>query len=381
MIFFLLISIGFTLAYILIIYWTIKGWKSIATWEIPTKNNFNIPLSILIPARNEEENIALLLHRILEQNYPSHLIQIIVIDDHSEDKTAAIVADFSDKNVLLIKLSEHIDANEIQSFKKAAIETGIRFASGDLIIQTDADCEMGKDWLPTLVSYYQNHDVKIITAPVNFHKEQNLLEKFQSIDFIGMMGVTGAGIHYQFMRMCNGANLIYEKNVFNEVEGFKGNEDKASGDDMFLMHKIASKYPDKIGFVKSRQATVFTKAKPTLQSFYQQRLRWATKNASYDDMKVLWVNAIVFFTCFLFFVGILFLPLHPFYFGLSIAILFLGKGIADYFFLGSMSRFFDRKDLMKTFFPSLFMHNAYIFIIGMAANFVKQYEWKGRKVK
>jgi cellulose synthase/poly-beta-1,6-N-acetylglucosamine synthase-like glycosyltransferase len=378
---YLLLSILITLAYVIVIVFTIKGWKAIPIWSIPDNAQFDIPISILIPARNEEENIGRLLDQIIQQSYPRKLVQIIVIDDHSEDDTANIVKNYASNNVKLINLANHIDISIVQSFKKAAIETAIKFATGKLIVQTDADCEMGEEWLSSVVSYFQAHDVKMVTAPVNFHREKNLLEKFQSLDFIGMMGVTGAGIHYKFMRMCNGANLCYEKKVFEEVEGFKGNEDKASGDDMFLLHKVADKYPNQIGFIKAQSATVFTAAKPTLQSFYQQRLRWATKNADYDDLRVLMVNAIVFFTCFFFFTAIIFFITDPFYFGMSILFILFGKGIADFFFLRMMSSFFGRKDLMKTFLSSQLMHNAYIFTIGMAANFVKKYEWKGRKVQ
>lgn len=381
MILYLILSILITLAYIIVIFFIIKGWKAIPVWETPDNSQFDISISILIPARNEENNIGKLLNQIILQSYPRNLVQVIVIDDHSEDDTANIVKKYEADNVYLISLVEHIDKSIVQSFKKAAIETAMKFATGKLIIQTDADCEMGKEWISAIVSYYQAHDVKMITAPVNFHQENNLLEKFQSLDFTGMMGVTGAGIHYQFMRMCNGANLCYEKKVFDEVEGFKGNEDKASGDDMFLLHKVADKYPDKIGFVKAKIATVFTTAKPTLSSFYQQRLRWATKNASYDDLRVLIVNAIVFFTCFLFFTAIIFFIADPFYFGISILVILFGKGMADFFFLRMMSSFFGRQDLMKTFLPSQIMHTTYIFTIGMAANFIKKYEWKGRKVK
>ncbi len=382
MIFYVLFSIAITLAYAIIIVLSIKGWKAIPTWEVRPYQP-STTLSILIPARNEEKNIRETLKAIAAQEYPKELVEVILIDDHSTDQTIPIAQSCSHlfSKLTILPLKEYIKEEETGSFKKKAIETAYGFSTGKLIVQTDADCIMGKNWLRTIVSFYETQDVRMGTAPVNFFKEKNLLERFQSLDFMGMMGITGVGIHYQFMRMCNGANMFYERDVFKEVDGFKGNEDIASGDDMFLLHKVAERYPDKIGFVKSVDATVFTEAKPTLKSFYHQRLRWATKNASYDDIRVLFVNAIVFFTCFAFVTALIFLPFDFYHLGISALIILLGKGLLDYFFLGMMSRFFHRSDLMRIFLPAQIMHILYIFSIGMAANFIKKYEWKGRKVR
>ncbi len=381
MIVFLIFSLVCAISYFILIIGVVKAWKRIPEFKRDEGFSGNTLISILIPARNEEKNISKLLSCIDNQNYPKELFEVIVIDDHSEDGTPEIVKSFPAGNISLISLSEYVDENATGSFKKAAIETAMKFAKGDLIIQTDADCEMGKEWLSSIADFHARTGYKMIAAPVNFHKEKSLLEKFQSLDFTGMMGVTGAGIELGFMRMCNGANLAYEKRVFKEVNGFEGNEDKASGDDMFLLHKIAEKYPDKIGFLKSLEAVVFTEAKPTLKTFFSQRLRWATKNAAYDDFRVLAVNALVFFTCFAFFTSLIFLPFNPLIFGITALGIIIIKGIADFYFLNITSSYFNRKDLMKIFIPAQFMHTAYIFVIGMAANFVGSYEWKGRKVR
>ncbi len=378
---FIALSIFFTLAYIVIIFYAMRGWRLLEEWKIPKGFTPSTPVSIVVAARNEAENISALLNSLQFQKYPQDLFEVIIVDDHSEDDTVSIAKKHSFIRKKIILLSEYIQNKERYSFKKAAIEFALKNATGKLIITTDADCTMKPEWLMNFVSFYEKNDYKMIAAPVNFHKETNLLEKFQSLDFIGMMGVTGAGIKNRFMRMCNGANLAYEKEVFYEVDGFEGNEEKASGDDMFLMHKIVEKYPEGIGFLKQKEATVFTYAKPDVKSFYQQRLRWATKNADYDDLRVLLINAVVFFTCFCFFTSIIFLVFSPLLLGINILIILIGKGVADYFFLSKMSHFFGRKDLMKMFFPSLLMHTTYIFTIGMAANFIKKYEWKGRKVK
>jgi len=343
------------------------NWKSIPVWEIPNDFSPQTKITILIPARNEAANIQACIQAILNQKYPSHLFEIIVIDDHSEDETATLVQEFQAPNVQVLFLKDFIkNRNEVQAFKKKAIEIGVENSTGDLIISTDADCIVPENWLNLIVSFYEKHQLKFIAAPVNFYKEKSLFEKFQSLDFIGMMGVTGAGIHGKFINMCNGANLAYEKKAFYEVDGFNGIDKVASGDDMLLLQKIAKRFPNQIAFLKNKNATVLTKAKPS---------------GDYQEFQIVFTLALVFFFCtsivFNFF-------LFPFFFetiGWVFLTQILIKTIVDFFYLRHMASFFQRKDLMKIFFPAQVFHIIYIFVIGLLANLVKEYNWKGRKVK
>ena len=357
------------------------GWQSLPVWEIPTTFQAKTIVSVLVPARNESENILNCIHSILNQDYPNSLFEIIVINDHSTDNTAELIAQLNHPQVKLLNLAELLkEDDETQSFKKKAIEIAIAHATGELIVTTDADCIVPKDWLRFFVSYHQKYGSKFIAAPVNFYQEKSLIEKFQSLDFVGMMGITGAGIDQQLMNMCNGANLAYEKKVFNEVNGFEGIDHVASGDDMMLMQKVAEKYPNKIGFIKNKKATVLTLAKPSWTAFLNQRIRWASKSTSYQEWKVTFILAMVFFFCVSIVVNLLLIP----FFGNILLIIFviqlLIKAIADYLLLKEMSNFFDRKDLMKIFWPALFLHLTYIVVVGFLGNLKKDYDWKGRKV-
>ncbi|MFK8007501.1 MAG: glycosyltransferase [Saprospiraceae bacterium] len=376
------ISIFLSLAYVLIMLRYLINWKSIPIWEIPTTFSPRTKITILIPARNESANIQACVQSILDQKYPSHLFEIIVIDDHSEDDTATLVQQFQTPNIQVLFLKDFItERSKLQSFKKKAIEIGVENSTGDLIISTDADCIVPPSWLNYLVSFYEEGQYKFIAAPVNFHEENSLFEKFQSLDFIGMMGVTGAGIHGKFMNMCNGANLAYEKKAFYDVDGFNGIDKFASGDDMLLLQKMAQHFPTQIGFLKNKNATVLTNAKSDLKSFAQQRIRWASKSSNYQEFQILLILALVFFFC----VSIVFnFFLLPFFFnkiGWILLTPLLIKTIIDFFYLNQLAVFFQRKDLMKIFFPAQIFHIIYIFVIGLLGNVVKEYNWKGRKVK
>lgn len=360
-----------------------KAWCSLIEWNIPNNYFPTTKVTIIIPARNEEKNIINCLTSILKINYPKKLFEIIIVDDHSTDSTFKLANNFSkiNSNVKLIQLANFIKHKKINAFKKTAIKTAISQATGDLIVTTDADCIVPPDWLQLIVSFYETKNANFIAAPVNFHQEKSKFERFQSLDFLGMMGVTGAGIQLGWMNMCNGANLAYAKKAFEQINGFEGIDNMASGDDILLMQKMAVHFPNGVAFLKNKNATVFTTAKPGINSFISQRLRWATKSANYTEWKITLILIIVFIYCctiILSFFAIIFLNIK---WAFLFVILFSIKAVSDYFFLGKMAAYFNRSDLMKNYLPAQILHILYIAVIGILSNLKKQYKWKGRAVR
>jgi len=376
-----IISFLLPIAYLLIISQIIKGWNALPEWDT-LKKTVNTKVSVLIAARNEAENIEATLSAVTSQHYPTDLLEIIVIDDHSTDDTAALVKAFPASNIKLIDLSQHVDEANTQSFKKKAIEVAIAQSTGSLMVTTDADCLTPPNWLRYIVSYYEIHRPKIIAAPVVFTDEQDIFQRFQSLDFIGMMGVTGAGIHKRFLHMCNGANLAYEKAVFHEVNGFEGIDHLASGDDMLLMHKIVKQYPDGIAYLKQRDAAVRTTPKRSIRAFLNQRLRWATKTTSYQEKQVTAIWALVWvYSVSIVLTGLLSVFYPPF---LALFIVqLLAKVLIDFVFLGTVARFFGRGDLMRfgVFGAAVFWEIWYVVTVGLLGSVKAKYEWKGRTVK
>ncbi len=359
----------------------IKHWDALPFFEKRDNYTPHTLISVLIPARNEQENILNCIHSILNGSYPQALFEIIVIDDHSDDMTPQYVLDLGILNVCLIELKNYIKLGENQPFKKRAIEAAIGESKGDLIVTTDADCLVPKDWLTLFAQFYEIGDKRFIAAPVNFHEEQSLFERFQSLDYIGMMGITGAGVQGNFTHMCNGANLAYEKKLFQEVGGFKGIDHVASGDDMLLMQKVARFFPKVLGFLKNADATVHTKAKPTLKDFFSQRLRWASKSSSYTEGFTVFQLVVVF----LFYSSIVFNLLMSIVWDSRLVFVLISqiliKILFDYGFLKIMTRFFSRQDLMSAFLRGQMMHLIYIIFVGLSSNVKKKYTWKGRTVK
>jgi cellulose synthase/poly-beta-1,6-N-acetylglucosamine synthase-like glycosyltransferase len=345
-------------------------------------NNYSpsTKFSIIIPARNEEENIEKCLQSIIQQNYPSALFEVIVIDDHSTDNTSFIVEDIKKKytNIKLLKLSDLLNGKQLNAYKKKAIEIAIEISSGEWIITTDADCIMLQDWLKNYDAFIQQNNAVFIAAPVAFTYTKTILSIFQYLDFLTLQGITAAAVSAGFHSMCNGANLAYKKTVFFEVNGFAGIDNIASGDDMLLMNKIKKKYPTQIGFLFSKDAIVSTAPMPTWGSFINQRIRWASKADRYKDKNILGVLLLVYFFNLLLLVILclsLIKPVLIIYWLIVIAV----KALVELPFIIPVEAFFGETFVVSFILLQPF-HIAYTVIAGWLGKF-GTYQWKNRKVK
>jgi cellulose synthase/poly-beta-1,6-N-acetylglucosamine synthase-like glycosyltransferase len=370
-----IIILCFTLLYIGMLLYLRKGWMSISYVKAQDKN-FKTRVSILIAARNEEGKVGKAILDILAQDYPSELFELIIVDDHSDDRTVEIVSSYSDRGVKLIRLQE---SEKLNSYKKKAITEAIQLADGELIITTDADCRMEREWLRTIVSFYEEGNFKLVSSPVIYFEEKNVFEKVQTLEFLFLIGMSGAVIGNGKAVSCNGANLAYRRDVFFELNGFSGIDDLASGDDELFLHKVASAYPGGIGFCKSMDAAVYTYAKETIPEFLQQRKRWASKSTRYKNKGfVLLTIAIWLFNLMI--IGSFIAGFYePVFWLLSLTSLTV-KIISEFIFLYPVSSFARRSSLL-VYLPVLsIIHIFYLLFIGIAGNSGK-YLWKGRRVR
>ncbi len=380
----LLIYFIYTTAVLLFIYLLLVNtylyWLSKLKPFQPLPGEPAITFSIIIPARNEEENIKSCIQSVLNNNYPKDLYEIIVADDFSTDATPEIVAQLQAQfsNIKLISLKNIITEN-INSYKKRAIELAIAQSKFEWIITTDADCIVPQNWLSLFDAYLKNNERVFVAAPVMFHCNNTFISIFQCLDFLSLQGITAASVYAGAHSMCNGANLAYKKNIFYEVDGFKNTDHIASGDDMLLMHKIKTKYPLNIGYLFTSDAIVTTAPMPDWKSFINQRIRWASKATSYKDKRVFWVLLLVYFTnlfLFLLFIACLFQPKLFLLWLLFI----LTKALFEMPFMYRAAKFFSLQRLMLWFVLMQPFHILYTIVSGLLGR-VGKYKWKGRTVK
>lgn len=351
-----------------------KSFKPAADYQPKTK------LSIIIPARNEARNIEACLRSVLNNNYPPLLYEVIVIDDHSTDETYEKTIAVQAPNLRCIRLSEHIqDGGVLNAYKKKAIETAIGQCSGELIVTTDADCMAQQNWLLNIAACYEQNNPVMIIGAVDFTCNGSMVEVFQSLDFMSMQGITVAAHTLQLGNMSNGANLAFSRRAFEQVEGYKGIDNLASGDDYLLMMKMQKAFPGQIAYLKTQEAIVRTAPQPGWSSFLNQRIRWASKSGKYDDKKMTATLAWVY----LYNLSFLYLFIIGFWMGnawRALAVLLIAKIITELFFLFPVAQFFHKRRQLRLFPLLQPLHIAYIILAGMMG-WIGIYSWKGRKVK
>jgi cellulose synthase/poly-beta-1,6-N-acetylglucosamine synthase-like glycosyltransferase len=363
------------MAYLGLILFLRRGWKKLKTYNLDN-NQFKTTVSILIAARNEEDKIFNTIIDILAQDYPSHLVELIVVDDHSTDRTSEIVLSFAHRGVKLLVLNE---SKPLNSYKKKAITEAIKLSESELIVTTDADCRMSPAWLKTIVGFYETGNYKLISSPVLYFEEKSTFEEMQSLEFLFLLGLGAAGVGNKMPSTCNGANLAYRREVFHELKGFQGIDQLASGDDELFLHKVASEYPDGIGFCKARDAIVYTHAKSTLGEFIQQRKRWASKSTKYKNKTIVFIGVLVWmFNLIIVLISILGF-FNPIFWYLCLGIIGI-KIIAELSFQITLCRFAKRIKLLRHLPLLTILHIFYMLFIGIAGNSGKYY-WKGRMVR
>ncbi len=353
--------------------------KAITLWEAmpiySPSGKSEVTVSILIVARNEVDYIEACINSILENDFPQQAYEVLLIDDHSTDRTPELIESINLNIVRIIRMSDHSELLDGNSFKKIGLEIGRKHATGEIILCTDGDCIVPPDWIKTHVSSILEGNI-CATAPVSFLESRGLLYSFQQIDVMLTMIFTAIGIHSKKFYSANGVNLSYRKK-----DAVKDDTTKkwASGDDVFLINKLSRL--GKIIFLKSPHAIVETPHEPTWKQLWMQRIRWATKS---KDSSSYYLN-ILYGVTFLLSASIVFALVVGLFFSIKIFLVgvggFLVKMLFDLFLLHRAERFFDRKIPRLQFILSSLIYLPYILFISMFALFPTHYTWKGRRVR
>jgi cellulose synthase/poly-beta-1,6-N-acetylglucosamine synthase-like glycosyltransferase len=262
--------------------------------------------------------------------------------------------------------------------KKACITAAVEQAQFDFICLTDADCTRGKEWLKAINALIQKKATQMIYGPV-FFSANNLFEQSQTLEFMGLVGIGAAAIQLKNPNMCSAANLIFKKSAFYEIGGYAGNENIASGDDEFLLHKIFKLYPNEVFFMKDYRAIVETSPNGSMEELAQQRRRWVSKSTKYDNRYITAILVGAYFFNFSMFWNALagfFMPGLWLIFGLQIGLKILAEGLLIF----AVLRFFKQSKLILLLPWVEPFHILYVLIIGIWAN-IQTFTWKERKLQ
>lgn len=378
------IVISIIIIYLLLIGLFIYGFDKVDDFklqDLESKTKF----SVVIPFRNEANNLPQLLNSISELNYPKDLFEIILVDDNSEDDSVEVIRRVLNtkpfkKSFTRTDSIKIIENNRISnSPKKDAINSAIAISKYDWIITTDADCVLPKYWLDTFDEYIQTTDIDCIVAPVAYFGNTTFFNRFQALDFMSLQGVTMGGFGVKKPFLCNGANFCYQKSIFNSFRGFEGNNNIASGDDIFLLEKFKQVNPQRVGYLKSTNAIVHTHPVSNLKQLIQQRLRWTSKASHNPNWFSKLVGVVVFLANFVC-IALIPLLLLQFLTPRIVLALFVMKFAIDFLLLFKTARFLKQENSLFSFISSSLLYplfSCYIVVLSM----FKSFNWKGRTFK
>ncbi len=335
-------------------------------------------VSVIIAARNEEDNIGAVLQDLVHQTYPKELLEVIVVNDGSSDGTAAVVERFA-QEYDFVRLLHAEDGPSWMAPKKFALETGVRAARGELILVTDADCRVPSTWVETMVGYFDDETGMVVGFSQIGRRGQRypLLEGLQALDFLSLMGAAAGSCQVGFPLAGSGQNLAYRKEAFLQVGGYSQVGHRVSGDDVLLLQLVRRQTGWRIRFAFDRRSRVSTRAERSLGALLNQRRRWASNGVyQYFLNRPFFVYAVV---TFLLNAGLLLGFLLGLVFGGVgfVGRVFLVKAIAELCLVLRSSQLFDRGDLLRFFPLWVFLQVPYVVVVGLGGTF-GNFTWKGR---
>jgi len=353
------------IAYLLVFGWFIWGWLK------PKKKSKAEKLSnisVIIPFRNEEENLERLVQSFTQLNYNLNLVDFIFIDDHSDDNSSAVLLQELNKTKLLYKI---IKQQKGEKGKKQAIITGVNKSENENIITTDADCFHSKNWLTEYNNAFCNN-AQFIIAPVINETQHTFIGKLQNIESILLSGITISSAKNNFPFLCSGANMGYKKTLFEELMPYQHNLTIPSGDDLFFLDSIIKENRTPT-VLESPKALVFTKPPENYTSLIQQALRWSAKNNKLKSKRNFWLSILVFFS------NLLIIPNLILIHNDSSSIYLLVKFLIDLIFFTLITIQFGQKKLLLLTPFIYFLYPIHLLII-FTKSFFTKVKWKGRKL-
>lgn len=357
----LLLLFCITVLYVVFIIWISKSFK---IKNITLDIDLLPPCSILIPCRNDNEYLKVLLSQLNEQVNCLSSHEVIVIDDQSHHSILA------DKN--LTNLNLKIISNNGEGKKKALL-TGITESVYPTIITLDADVTIDKFWLKTLVGEFFDKKLNLLCGLIKYNSNGSFFHEFQRMESAAIVSISQAMLNKGFPATCNGANMIFNKLIFNQVGAYQMHINISSGDDDLLMHQFSKFDISKVAYSQYLETAVSTSPESDFMSFINQRIRWISKTNYYQYPYVKYINSLILLNEIVYFALIYFVLSE---FNLIAFLLLLIRYSTDYYLSNAIKKFSNINTIKMLLMPFYLLYVPLIFVLRL---WVKG-EWKGRLI-
>lgn len=357
---FLIVLLLYTLQSIIFIIGVKKHFPQLADSQLPTA-------SVIVAARNEEKNILRCLQSLNNLEYPEGKLEIIIVDDKSDDNTGKIVDEYIKDKPVFRKIITKQAIGRLKG-KTNALANGIEIANGEIILTTDADCAVATTWVKTIASYYKDN----VAMVLGFTSQMSVdnFSGMQNLDFVYLLTVAAGTINFNSPLSCIGNNMSYRKSVYKEVGGYENLAFSVTEDFnlLFAIHKL-KKY--KIIYPLDNNAHVVSLPCSNFRELYRQKKRWGVGGLK-SPLRGYLVMASGFFTH----IGII---VSPFFFNWNVLGLIIFKLLADFVFLFYPLQKLRVTKSLKYFLAFEMYYIIYVVLLPFVVVFNRRVKWKGRE--
>jgi cellulose synthase/poly-beta-1,6-N-acetylglucosamine synthase-like glycosyltransferase len=336
--------------------------------SFPQLNDDQLPsISIVVAARNEEQNIKPCLQSLNNLDYPDNKIEILIIDDASTDNTLDIASNFihGKQKFRIIHLEE--DEQSVLKGKVRAMSEGIKFTKGEIILTTDADCLIDPLWAKTIASYYTD-DVGVVNG-FTTQKVESAFSGMQAIDFIYLLFIASGTINLGKPVSCIGNNMSFRKVAYDETGGFEKLPFSVT-EDFLLLNSIQKLKKYKVIYPLNKNALVTSKPASSFTELFNQKKRWAVGGIDTPPIGL----GLMLWSC----LTNLFLLFTPFFFSANSLYMAIFKIATDFFVLLPIHQKLGLQKNLKYFLVFEIYYIVYVIILPVAVLFNKKVKWKDR---
>lgn len=331
-------------------------------------------VSILVAARDEERCIADCLESLVQQQYPPDRYEIVIVNDRSTDETPTIIEGYRKKYDMVKCVNISSNPSGLTG-KQNAINEGLKFCTGEIILNTDADCIVGPLWVRRTVSYFTPQISLTIgfSTTHNVNGSRSFFSALQSLDMLLLMDAAAGAIGMNVPVSGLGRNLAYRKSILDDIGylemGYTITEDAA------LIQAVSRNTNSDIGVLYNKEASVSTLAEQSLKRFLSQRIRWmvggqATRAWSQIPLHVIFLFNLCLVVSFplMFFIR----PLVT----VTLISIFV-KILLDFIHCWRVCKEFRKTALLSLIIPYEVFLISYSIFTGFASIFIRKIRWKG----
>lgn len=327
-------------------------------------------VSVIVAGRNESENIERCINSLAKTDYPPELLEIILVNDNSTDDTYEIMIRATKNNPVFKVINSEVSLSEKLKGKANALNTAIKQCTGDVIVSTDADCEVNPNWVRTTVKYYTKN-VAMVCGFTKIKTDNGIFSKLQSLDWMYLLTLASASSGLNMILSCLGNNLSFSKKAYNGIGGYSA-MDFSVTEDLALMRKLNSDNRFRVIYPVNKNCLIETLPCKNVSELMSQKRRWFRGGTGINSLGYL-MGFELFSVNILLLTGFLYLDVKIY------LILILLKTISELLLINKVIFIFKLQYLYKYYIVFMFYFAAYGLFLPLSFITGKKIKWKGRE--